>query len=392
MNFLVTGTRQPFALDEIRKLGRMGHRVTTLDAFSTAPGSHSRYAQRRILTVSPRFELAGFLADLKRAIREEGIDVLLPTFEEAFYIAAHHEELSQLTTVFSSPLPVLARLHHKGAFAQLAVDLGLPTPRSEVVADRDALRAATAARERYVARPVFSRGGTQVLTNAGPMKGLLALDACSPTTEKPWLVQDFVGRHEVCTFSVVQHGRVCAHSAYVHPLDIGGSGGIVFESTEPLGTLWVAERVARALDYHGQISFDLRRGDDGELVVIECNPRPTAGVYAMSDEMFTRAVLEPPPATPALAPAGVRHMISAAVVRDLLKDWRHVATDLRYLLSPEVKDVFAAEDDLAPALYQLLTVSHVREYQRWAGPNRDRRKDLVNAYCYDLAWDGEPIP
>ena len=42
-NILVTSSRMPFALDEIRKFGRRGHAVYASDTFSTSPGSHSQF-------------------------------------------------------------------------------------------------------------------------------------------------------------------------------------------------------------------------------------------------------------------------------------------------------------------------------------------------------------
>ncbi len=59
--------------------------------------------------------------------------MIIPTYEEAFYIATQIERLSLATKVFTSPFATLARLHNKGgAFERLvkhlpeAVIAGLP--------------------------------------------------------------------------------------------------------------------------------------------------------------------------------------------------------------------------------------------------------------------------
>src|SRR5690606_15282882 len=75
--------------------------------------------------------------------------------------------------------------------------------------------------------------------------------------------------------------------------------------------------VAESTGYHGQLSLDFRRTDRG-LALIECNPRPTAGVLMMPPEMFEDAVLDRRPKTVRLAPAGERRKISAALIRGML--------------------------------------------------------------------------
>ncbi len=57
---------------------------------------------------------AAFLAELERIVREHEIDVIVPAFEEAFYISTQIERLSQFTKVFASPFRTLALLHDKG--------------------------------------------------------------------------------------------------------------------------------------------------------------------------------------------------------------------------------------------------------------------------------------
>jgi hypothetical protein len=87
---LITSSRMPFALGMVRKL-----------AAEVYP--------------SPRSDTAGFLAELERIVQEHEIDVIVPAFEEAFYISTQIERLSQFTKVFASPFRTLAqhRLHAK---------------------------------------------------------------------------------------------------------------------------------------------------------------------------------------------------------------------------------------------------------------------------------------
>ena len=118
--------------------------------------------------------------------------MIVPAFEEAFYISTQIERLSQSTKVFASPFRTLARLHDKGAFERLVTQLGLPIPETVVVTSDDELREATDSLERYFARGVFSRGGVCCLTNAGPLAGALDMEEVHPSPASPWLVQPFL--------------------------------------------------------------------------------------------------------------------------------------------------------------------------------------------------------
>src|SRR5690606_27195836 len=83
----------PFALDEIRKLGRTGHTVFATDTFRAAPGSHSKYVEEARITASPRFETEAFIADVEHFVRERAIELVLPAFEEAFHLRRHDDRL-----------------------------------------------------------------------------------------------------------------------------------------------------------------------------------------------------------------------------------------------------------------------------------------------------------
>jgi hypothetical protein len=386
MNVLVTSSRMPFALDEIRKFGRRGHRVFAADTFNVAPGSYSRYVAARCNVAAPASSPARFIRDVKQLVARHRIDLVVPCFEEVFYLARHLPELSE---VFTSELALLARLHHKGAFNALAREIGIAAPETVVVGSRDELAAATRALGVFFARPVWSRGGLALYTNAGPLAGALSLDDCRPTPAQPWIVQRYVDGLEVCGFCVAQRGRVVAHCAYVHPKQIEHAAGIVFESVDDPEALACARRVVEATRYHGQISFDFRRTPRG-LVVLECNPRPTAGVHMMPDDVLVDAVVAPRDGL-RVVPAGVRRKYSTALVRDMVLHWRELGRDLTHLLS-DAEDVYGARGDRLPALFQLLSYAHVIGYRLHHRRSSRRRTSLMAAYFDGLEWNGEAIP
>jgi glutathione synthase/RimK-type ligase-like ATP-grasp enzyme len=388
MHILVTSSRMPFALDEIRKLGKRGHHVIATDTFRNAPGSHSRYAAVSLLTSAPRYETRRFIAEIAQIVREEAVDLVLPAFEEAFYLARHRHELG--APVFAPPFETLAKLHDKLATIALARELSIEVPRTLVATSRSSLHHATVEIGDYLARPSFSRGGVQLFTNQGPLAGALTLEECDPSQDNPWLVQEYVDGTDVCTFSIAHRGKLTAHASYLHPREIEHAGGIVFESIVDDEALEYARLMAERTAYDGQISFDFRRTDKG-LVLLECNPRPTAGVMMLTPREFDEALFDERASALRIAKPGIKKKYSVALVRDMVLHWREIPQDLKHLLSPGAREFYAEPGDALPALYSMLSYSHLMAYRRQLGIHKRAATDVMSAYFHDVLWDGGRI-
>jgi predicted ATP-grasp superfamily ATP-dependent carboligase len=389
MRALITTSRMPVAIDLVRKLGQQGHRVTATDTFSTAPGSHSKYVDSARLTASPRNDTLRFVDDVSDIIRDEGVDILVPAFEEVFYLAKHRAELPDSAAYFFPRFETLLELHDKARFADLARRLRLAVPASLVATSCEELASAVLEFPRYFAKPIFSRGGVNLLTNAGPLAGALRIDECTPSPERPWIVQEFIQGTDVCTCSVVHEGRITGHAAYVHPREIEHAGGIVFESVDEPECLAIARELAEKTGYHGLLSLDFLRTERG-MVLIECNPRPTAGLHVMSPETFEAALLDRGGGDVLVAEPGVRRKYSVALVRDMLLHVREAREDLEYLFS-DAKEVVADPQDLLPALYQVLSYGHVMAYRRSLSSHGHKNTELMSAYFADVCWNGEEM-
>ena len=122
----------PFALDAIRKLGELGHEVYASDSYEDSPGSHSRFLAGHFVTASPSDDPEAFAADIERIAAENEIEVVLPMFEEVFYLAAQHQRISAVTRLYAPPFATLAQVHDKGSFQELCEKLGIPTPQTVI--------------------------------------------------------------------------------------------------------------------------------------------------------------------------------------------------------------------------------------------------------------------
>lgn len=372
----------------IRRLGERGHQVFASDTFRTSPGSHSRYVEESILTASPQNDTLRFVRDVARAVEDHRIELVLPVFEEVFYLAKHRDELPRTADYFFPDLDVLRRLHDKAAFGKLAMQLGLRVPRQFVAKTHEALHAAIRELGDYITKPVFSRGGVELFSSHRPLEPWDESRHADISPARPWLVSEFIPGVDVCSFSVAHHGRITGHTTYVHPREIEHAGGIVFQSVDEPEALRVAQVVAEATGYHGHISFDFRKTDRG-LVLIECNPRPTAGIHMMSSEDFESALLDRPGPV-RVTPAGVRRKYGVALLRDMVVHPQDFREDLRHLLSPAT-EVIADPKDPKPALFQFLSYGRVLAF-RLKNPGKIHpHKALMAAWFDDVCYDGTPI-
>jgi predicted ATP-grasp superfamily ATP-dependent carboligase len=379
----------PFAVDEIRKLGEAGHAVYAADTFHNAPGSHSAEVTERLIVPKPRQETLAFVGAVADLCVAKGIDVLIPMFEEVFYLSRHREQLEALTEPFFPPFDVLARLHDKASFVALCQEIGVPIPRTITATSQDELRSAVKEFPQYFARAAYSRGGVELLTNTGVLAGAVDIGEIVPTPENPWVVQAFVEGVDLCSFNVVQQGRVVAHCTYEHPKTIEHAGGIEFVSVVEPDALRYAQMIAEAVGYHGQVSFDYLRHDDGSVSLVECNPRPTDGVTLMPQEMFVDAVMNPMDDVQ-VVPAGRRSEIKFAVLRDIFREPKDLPSDLRDLF--DAPDVYHGKGDLKPFLYQIMSYTHVFAFRHAEHAKHHKHTDLVAAQFFDVEWDGSEIP
>lgn len=384
MRALVLSSRNTFALDLIRKLGSSGHYVVAADTYEGAVGSHSRYLAAHAVTASPRFETDEFIADVRELVERHELDTIIPTFEEAFYLAARRADLPEQVRLFTGDFDKLARLHDKGSFQRLVEQAGVPIPETVVVSNEEELHAAIERFPRFFARAVFSRGGVGLLTNTGPLAGRMSVEDCHPTEDQPWLVQPFTDGPMICTYSLIVDGRVTAQCTYSAPEQWAHSTGITFLAEDSTKTLEYTQRLIDELDptFTGQLSFDFV-DHDGELYAIECNPRPTNGVILLETAEFLRA-LHGEVEEPVVVEPGVERQIRLAVFADMFAEpVKHLSTSLHDLL--RVHDIGSGWHDSFAMMWGPAALVHGAQL------SHGQREELLKAMGDDIVWNGEPI-
>ncbi len=384
MRVLVTSSRNTFALDLVRKLGDAGNYVVAADTYAGAMGSHSKYVAAHAVTASPRFETDQFIADICKIVQDHDLDTIIPTFEEAFYLAARVADLPEGVQLLTGSFDKLARLHDKGSFQRLAQQAGVPIPETVVVSSDDELHAAIDRFPQYFARAVFSRGGVGLLTNTGPLAGRMSVDDCHPTPDQPWLVQPFTDGPMVCSYSMIVDGKVTGQCTYTAPEQWAHSTGIAFLAQDSTTTLEYTQRLIDELDpsFTGQLSFDFVN-HDGKLYAIECNPRPTNGLILFTTEEFISA-LNGTVSEPILVQPGEESEISLAVLADAFSEpIKHLKTSMHDLI--HVKDIGKGWHDSFAMMWGPAAIFHGAKLAH------GHREALLKAMGDDIVWNGEPI-
>ncbi len=373
----------PFAVGLIRRLGEAGHEVFASDTYGAAPGGHSRYVSGHFVTPAPKLDPQGFVGEVARIAADEGIDLVIPPWEDVFYLSALRSELPAEVDLYAARFDALARLHDKSTFQELAEELGVRAPATVTARSHDELVAATERFPSYFARAAFSRGGIELLTNTGPLAGHVSIDDVEPSQESPWLVQEFVDGPMICTYSTLHDGRATAHCSYRAPRQWEHSTGIQFESIDGAESLAVVEKIGGALGYTGQISFDFVASPDG-IVIIECNPRTTDGVLLMDADELAGGIFEPSHELAMVEPGRLVELdfaVFAQLFREPLREAPGTIHDLLH-----VRDADSGWHDHLPLLYSFLALAH---HERL---NVHERKKLMVAMSEDVCWDGETIP
>lgn len=393
---LITGGRAPVALEMARMLAAAGCEVHAAESLRFHLCRVSNAVASSSLVPSPASDTEGFLSGLERIVRREGIDWIVPTCEEVFYVSSGLERLGQICRVFAAPLGQLRRLHSKWSFIRRAEEFGFAVPTTRLItspAEWSELIDSTMTEWESggVLKPEFSRSGTKVrIIRPAPGKHGVSGSALHSTVPEessyPWVLQQYIHGRGLCTYSIVHEGKLAAHAAYAVSYSVRGGACYYFEPLYHPGLSEWVRTFARLERFTGQLAFDFIESEDGVLYPIECNPRATSGIHLFGrEDRFADAlfdpdslgdtVVEPKPST--------RKMLALPM---LALGWRNggsrrgLLTWLRKFAS--ASDVVYRRDDPRPFREQLLLLNELRRIAR------ARSLTIMEASTCDMEWNG----
>lgn len=379
MKVLITGARAPVALDLARAFHAAGHDVELGDCRTVWAAHRLSFSPHIHCFPAPARDFTAFAGYMTQLIHREGFDLVVPTCEEVFWLAAAAAQDEWADRLLAPDLPLLRRLHSKYDFQRLLAECGLnalPTrwltspPHPADFPDSHTL----------VFKPEFSRFATHTLIAPSPA----ALHHVTASPDHPWVAQQRVHGEEICSWSMLHHGRIAAHVTYRPRWRYGQAAAYGMEALNCPAAETVARRVGEVTGMTGQIAFDMILDDAGQVWPIECNPRSISGLHFFDGRAdlaqvvaFGTSIPSPPAGglrhmTPAMALLGIPKAFAEGRLAALWSDWR------------KGQDVIA-RGDTGVTLGSLIDSAHFA----WVALRK--HVSAAAATTDGIEWDGRPI-
>jgi predicted ATP-grasp superfamily ATP-dependent carboligase len=259
-------------------LGTRGVRVSCADTVRVAPARFSRHCASYHRYPSPHRDPDGYFRALGDIIAKEKIDLLLPAYDEAYFLAQYREKLPRPDLVVLPDHPTVLALHNKAAFYKLCDELGCRTPATaEINGPEDVERAIGSMGLPMVLKPERGGGGWGI-TFARTREEVLGAvrDFDSDLHQNRLMAQQFIGGDLYGLGVLCIDGTVVATNGYrtvrQHPIGRGTPcfrSGVSNEKAKDY-----ARRIFGRLKWTGVCQIDYLQGKDAdEIYYLDANPR-----------------------------------------------------------------------------------------------------------------------
>lgn len=383
---LISNGRSPVTLDFIRNLFHAGHEIYVSETSNLHLSRFSNCVKKCFVVPSPRFSPKEHIKELVQIIKNESIEIFIPTWEDVFLISQNLSAFPSSCFVLASPYSILHKLHHKSLFIDLLASYEIPIPKTILVNSLEDLESVDL--PKYALKACYSRASQSVykIRHGDPLPSI------EPTISHPWIAQEWIDGKNFCTFSLCHRGKVHAHATY--PVDFTleekgrlnstiGSYCLTFQSVDHEAILAWIQNLVQKIGYTGQIAFDFIERSNGELYAIECNPRITSGVTLFSKNSHLDQAVFGENEILIKGDPEIRKQIAMGMI---LYGWRSaiackkIFLFIRMLLS--FKDlVFYAKDPLPFFAQGFLWIKHIIDIKRY-------KKRLHGAFTHDLDFNG----
>ena len=348
-----------------RIFSKAGYTVTTADTLHVTLSAFSSASTKNFRIPSPTNDPEGFKRSLIEIIRQQHIDLIVPTCEEIFHISAIKESLG--VPVFCDDISTLDTMHNKWIFNGLAAAAGLPGPKSYLARNaRELHEAINELPGVKVIKPTFSRFGTYIsqIHNEHEAQGIMI------TPDNPMIVQEYVNGSNFSSFSIFRSGRLLAHAAYSSKYVLGLGTQIYFHPVDHPAALEFATRLGEQLHLTGQFGFDFIHKSDGTLVPLECNPRTTIGGIALlaSDAEELAACIEGREGRLITPSRSTIPMIGSGMISYLFKRVRSAHDFSRWINDyRRGESVIFSRNDMLPGIVSPIALGLLPIEAKWSG-------------------------
>lgn len=263
-------------------LGIRGVRVIGADTVRIAPARLSRYCSSYHRYPGPREDPEGYFRTIGAIVERERIDLIIPAYDEAYFLAEHRDRLPRPGLVLLPDHPTIHALHNKASFYALCRELGCRVPET---CELKGMADVEAAIERLgfplVLKPERGGGGWGIsFPSSRPEMLDLFHDFDANLHRNRLMAQRFIPGDQHGLGVICLDGEVLATNAYrvvrQHPIGKGTSCyrlGVRHEQAEEY-----ARKIFGRLRWTGVCEIDYIEAGDGQgPCLIDANPRIWAG-------------------------------------------------------------------------------------------------------------------
>lgn len=332
---------------------------------------------------SPKWKTNESIYALQSIIQNHNVDLLVPTCEEIFYISRHKKKLSQFCHVLVDEFQKLSLLHNKWEFIRFVTKLGWQVPTTYRTNNEQAIQAMiqrTSPTTPFVLKPIFSRFSDKVsfITKEDLVKGITM-------NKQNYIIQEFIKGTQYCSYSIVQFGKVLAHSVYKTEFTAGLGATIAFKHINHPKIDQFVEHIVKELNFSGQIAFDFIITEDGDAIPIECNPRTTSGLHLFDEEILS-ALIDKKVNNTLIPKQNSQCAIRLAMFLYAPPYLKSKQTRKRWWkILCSYPDIIYSRSDRKPFFYQFYSM-----YKLWLESNKHGRT-ILEQTTYDISWDGEKL-
>lgn len=384
-SILITSGRAPVTLELARLFTGAGYKVFVADSMKHQLCTNSRYVAKNFLVPPPKYQPTEYINALVEIIKQENIDLLIPTCEDIFYISHGLSRLESHCQVFAESLDKLNKLHNKWEFICYVNQLGLTTPKTWLIQSQQELDNIVnlSTLNKLVLKPVYSRFASNVQILSQPINKIPEIEI---NQTKAWVVQEFITGKHYCSYSIAHQGKITAHAVYPTVFTAGKGSCIYFEAINHEQVLKWVKTFVEADNFTGQIAFDFIESNDGIIYPLECNPRAISAIHLFkkSDKLheaflnINDSIIQPQDKQSAMiAMAMIIYGLPSAIISNRLFAW------LKIII--KTQDVIFRLSDMMPFLSIFVILWQSLKISLKTGLS------LQQVSTQDIEWDGEQI-
>jgi glutathione synthase/RimK-type ligase-like ATP-grasp enzyme len=260
--------------EAITALGLAGYRVELVSSDPMCLGRFSRFVSRVHRAPASGADPDGYLAAVIDVVKSRSIDALLPVHEQAYLFAAARKQIPEGLGVALADFEAFEQVQSKASLAELLARLDVSQPATEVV--RSAGEFAKTRPYPFFVKAAFGTASTGVwrVSDERQRDALLQRFERSNDFAEGLLVQAAVSGALERTQAVFDRGDLVACHIYRQVVEGPGGGDVLKLSVVRPKVRETIEKIGRALNWHGALSFDYIRHDaTGTPYFIDANPR-----------------------------------------------------------------------------------------------------------------------